>query len=68
VFCFSLQFLSKIFLAIRRNERDMIKNIYIGVHRKNPLFLSSLDGTEIFCADFRTKNSNIKFKENVKKI
>jgi hypothetical protein len=41
MFWFSLQPLSKTFLILRRNERDMIKKMYIG-HVQYPLFLSGV--------------------------
>jgi hypothetical protein len=42
VFRFSLQLLSKTFLSLRRNERDVIKK-YIGLPVKYPLFLSDVN-------------------------
>jgi hypothetical protein len=53
VFLFSLRHLSEIFLILRRIQRDMIKNIYIGLHAKYPLFLSDFNATRIFSTDFR---------------
>jgi len=48
VFWFSLQLLSETFLILRRNERDVIKNVYCS------LFLSDLNKTWIFFwLDFR---------------
>ena len=44
----SLQLLSEIFLILRRTERDIIKNIYIGRHVKYPSFLSNFNKTWIF--------------------
>ena len=38
----SLQLLSKIFLILRRTERDVIK-MCIGLHVKHPLYLSGFD-------------------------
>jgi hypothetical protein len=52
MFLFSLQLLSKIFLNLRRNQRDII----INVHRssvKYPLFLSHFNQTWPFSTDFR---------------
>jgi len=49
---FSLQHLSGIFLILRRNEPDMIINVYWST-RKNPLFLSDVNGSLIFSTDFR---------------
>jgi len=42
VFHVSLQLPSETFLILRRNERDMIKKMYIGLHVKYLLFLSDL--------------------------
>ena len=49
VFWFSLQiFFSETFLSLRRNERDMIKNVrYIVFHVKYTLFLSDFNETLI---------------------
>jgi hypothetical protein len=52
VFLFSLQHLSKTILILRRNERDMIKNVYWS-SCKYPLFLSDFNETRSFTADFR---------------
>jgi len=41
------------FLIIRRNKRDMIKKMYIGVQVKYSLFLSDFNKTLIFPTDFR---------------
>ena len=38
--------LSEAFLILWRNERDMIKNMYIGPHIKYPLFLSDFNESE----------------------
>jgi adenine-specific DNA glycosylase len=43
VFRFYLQRLFGTFFITRRNERDMIKKMYIGLHVKYPLFLSSFN-------------------------
>ena len=52
VFWFSLQLLSKTFLTLRRNERDIIK-MYISLHVKYPLFVTDFNKTWIFRTDFR---------------
>jgi len=44
MFRVSLQHLSEIFFILRRNERDMITN-YIGLHEKQPSFLSDFNET-----------------------
>jgi hypothetical protein len=51
VFWVSLH-LSETFLNLRRNERDMIKKMYFGLHVKYPLFLSVFNETWIFSAVF----------------
>jgi len=46
VFRLSVQILSETFLIIRRTERDIIiKAGYVGLHVKNPLFLSDFNET-----------------------
>ena len=49
VFWFPLQLLSDTFLILRRNERDIIKNVYLS-WRKVPLFLSDFNENSIFCS------------------
>jgi hypothetical protein len=44
---------SEIFLILRRNERGMIKEMYIGLHVKYSLCLSDFIETWIFSTDFR---------------
>jgi hypothetical protein len=44
--------LSKTFLILRINERDIIK-MYIGLHVKCPLFLSGFNGSWIFSTSVR---------------
>ena len=53
LFWFSLQLLSGTFLILRRNKRDMIKQMWIGCHVEYPLFLSNLNNIWIFLTDFR---------------
>ena len=43
VFWFSLQLWSETFFILRRDERDMIKNIYIGHHVKYSILLSDFN-------------------------
>jgi hypothetical protein len=43
VFWFSIQLLSETFFILRRNERDMIKKMYISFHVQCPLFLSDFN-------------------------
>ena len=43
VFWFCLKLLSETFLILRRNERAMIKKMYILLHVKCPLFLSDFN-------------------------
>jgi len=43
VFRVSIQILSEKFLILRRNERDVIENIYIDRHVKWLLFLSEFN-------------------------
>jgi hypothetical protein len=62
VFWFSLQLLSEAFLILRRNDRDMIKNVY-WFSCKYPLFQSHCNDTCFFSTDFR-KILNIRFHEN----
>ena len=44
VFRVTVQLLSEIFFILRRTERDIITN-YIGLHEKDPSFLSDFDET-----------------------
>ena len=60
---FSLQILSETFLILRRNERCMIKKMYIGRHLKYLLFLSDVDESWIF-PTISKKYWSIKFHEN----
>jgi hypothetical protein len=53
VFWLSMQLLSATFLILTRTERDVIKNKYIGLHVKHPIFLSDFNKTWIFSTDFR---------------
>jgi hypothetical protein len=59
VFWFSLQILSETFIILRRNERDMIKNVHWTsctvpfILVQYPLFLSDFNETWIFSTDFR---------------
>jgi hypothetical protein len=52
MFSFSLHLLSETFLILRRNELDMVKNVYWS-SCKCPLFLSDFNETRIFWTDFR---------------
>ena len=63
MFWFYLQLLYETFSVLRIIGRDMIKKTCIDLHVKYPLFLSGLNETWIFSADFR-KNADIKFNEN----
>ena len=51
MFRFSLQILSETVLILRRNEQDIIKNVYF-VHVKYQLFLSDFNQTWVFLSDF----------------
>jgi hypothetical protein len=55
VFWFYLQLMSEAFLIKRRNERDVIKKMYIGLRVKYWLFLWDFNETWIFWTDFRLK-------------
>jgi len=44
-FDFSLKLLSTTFLILKRNERDIIKNVYIGLHVQHPTFLYDFNVT-----------------------
>ena len=63
VFRLFLQLVSETYLMLRRNERDIIKNVYWYSYKKGPL-LSDFNAPYIFSIDFRKKYSNIKFHEN----
>jgi hypothetical protein len=52
VFRFSVFFFSETFLILRRNKRDIIINVYLGVHMKYPLFMSDFNKICLFWADF----------------
>jgi len=52
VLIFSTNFVWK-FLILRRKEWDKIKNKYIGLHVKYPIFMSDFKRTWIFWTDFR---------------
>jgi len=62
VFRVSLQHLSETLINLRRNEKDMIKNVYRSSY-KVPAFLSQFNETWIFSIGFR-KYSNTEFHEN----
>jgi len=40
------------YLILRRNERDVIKKMYFGLHVKYPIFLSCFNETWFFSSDF----------------
>ena len=62
-FWFPLHLLSETYLIIRRIEQDVL-DLFIGLHVKYALFLSSFNETWIFSTNFR-KNSGISdFHEN----
>ena len=63
VFCFSPQLLSEISLILRRNERDMVKNVYWS-SGKLPFILVRLYWNLNFLGIFSKKYSNIKFHVN----
>jgi len=52
VFWFALQGLSQTFLILRRNKRDIIKNVN-RLHVKYRLFLLDCNETWVLCTDFR---------------
>ena len=60
MFSFSLQPFSETFLILRRNERDTIKKIYIGLHVKYPLcssdFNKNLNFLDIFSKNHKIQN------------
>jgi len=53
------------FIILRRNDRDMILKMCIGLHVKYPVFVSDFDGTPIFWAEFRKR---LKFKVSWKSV
>ena len=61
VLWFSIQLLSETFLILRRNERDMIKNV-VDINVKCLLFLSVLM-KQIFSTYFRKKNQISNFRK-----
>ena len=63
MFWISLQPLPETFFILRRNERNLIENVYRS-SRQDPLFLSDCNWTWIFFDRFSKKYSNIKFHEN----
>jgi hypothetical protein len=64
VFWFSLQLLSETFLMLRRNERDMIKNVYRSASCKVPFIIVRLQWNLNFLKKF-SKNPQISnFHEN----
>jgi hypothetical protein len=56
MFSFSPKLLSKTFLVLRTTERD-VKEMYIGLYVKHPLFLSGFN--ESNCLDKFSKNTRI---------
>jgi hypothetical protein len=63
VFWFSLRLLSQTFLILRRNERDIKKNVYWSSH-KAPVNSCPILTKREFCRQIFEKSSNIKFHEN----
>jgi len=53
VFWFPVRGLSETFPLLRRDVRDVIKKMYIGLHLKYPLFMSACNETGIFPTDFQ---------------
>jgi hypothetical protein len=64
VFSFSLQILSPTFLILRRIQRNIVINVKC-LRIKYPILLSDLNGIWISSTDFRKKNSNIKYHQNL---
>jgi hypothetical protein len=52
-FLFSMQLLFETLLIIRRNERNITANVYIGLHVMYPLFVSDFNKSWIFSTYFR---------------
>jgi len=63
VFWFSLQLLYETFLVLRRNERDMIKNVHWSSY-KAPFILVRFEINLNFLDRFFEKSSNVIFHEN----
>jgi hypothetical protein len=65
VFWFCLQYLSEIFLILRRIQQDIIINVHRSSHTVNIYFFFFLLSWNLnFLGRFSKKNSNIRFYEN----
>jgi hypothetical protein len=64
VFSFPLQLLSKTFLILRRNKRDIVINVK-SLHVKYQLFLSDFNKSWIFSTDFRKKKAQIYWLKSI---
>jgi hypothetical protein len=63
VFLFSLQIFPEIFFIVRRNERDMIKDVYRSLC-KEPIILVRFSNELEFSRQIFEKSSNTKFHKN----
>jgi len=64
LFWFYLQLLSETFLILKRNERDVVRKMRIGLHVQYALLLSDFNWVWIFSTDSE-KSAVIKFHENL---